>query len=353
MVLDLHTLYEALDVAEEEGPVRLMAAARREHYTLPYLVLSVLRAEGLPMGPAAAGQLRRAMDRDAFYRALLTETSAQAEVTPIKGVHLARHYPEGVLRPQGDLDLVTSTELDLWRAVRVLAGRPPRDIAVSVFGAAERHLMVALSWDSEEPLVDPHLRVDISTAALTGDFEVVPVRPALPGDPDLASLLCVAEERLQRPFHVRDALDVHALAQAELSVDDIVQAAGDYHLAPEVGELMEYAGDRVPLGGLSGLGDALTGPARRELDLRHERRAAATEAGGTLTALETGALLLGMPLGVRARSAELECSRVDVVGDEALLLTPVGDYLLVAEPLVDPGRYQAAVAAWESLDGPR
>ncbi|WP_405982950.1 nucleotidyltransferase family protein [Streptomyces sp. NBC_00158] len=343
--MDLAMLYDVLDVSPEQGPGRLLFTARKAHYTLPYLVLSALEREGCSMSAAARGELARARRRARHYEEVLTRVTAQVPAQVIKGPLLARTYPEGLLRPQGDLDLVTEGEPDLWNAVRLLTeDNPPQYAGVSVLGAPARHVVVTLTWQPEDPLLDPELRVEIATAALVGDQEAVPIRSAMPADTLTANLLALAEERFQRPFHARDAIDVHMLGNAEPpSLDGLVSAAVEYHLAPELRELLDYAAQRVPVGHLAVLGPALEAAEREERARRAARPVSPGPATDVRAALEAGVPLYGMPLGRATGRTDRDRARVHHFGEGALLLTPVGDYLLVTGETVAQEQYDAAL----------
>ncbi|ONK16051.1 nucleotidyltransferase family protein [Streptomyces sp. MP131-18] len=349
--MDLSTLYDALDVPEEHGPGRLLFSARKAHYTLPYLVLSALEHRGHPMSEAARGELGRARRRARHYEEVLAHIADRARVQVVKGPMLARHYPDGILRPQGDLDLVTDGEADLWRAVRLLtADSTPLYIGVSILGAPTRHTVVALHWPAEDPLLDPEIRVDVATAALVGDGGVFPIRPRIPEDPLAANLLALAEERLQRPFHARDIIDVHVLGTTPVaSTEALVSAAAEYHLAPELGELLDHAATRLPLGHLSGLSAALEAGVVRERARRAAYSAPPAPPTDIGAALAAGTALYGMPLRPAEGRTDWDRARVHRYGDEALLLTPVGDYLLVTHEIVTQERYEAAL---RELDAP-
>ncbi|GAA0476863.1 nucleotidyltransferase family protein [Streptomyces sp. NPDC046215] len=348
--MDLAMLYDALGVCPEQGPGRLYFAARKAHYTLPYLVLSALDREGFPMSEAAREELARAWRRARHYEDVLARVTGQVPVRVIKGPLLARTYPEGLLRPTGDLDLVADGEADLWRTVRLLAEDTPQYVGVSVLGAPVRHVVVTLTWQPEDPLLDPELRVEVATAALVGDDTTVPVRRAMPADPLTACLLALAEERFQRPFHPRDAVDIHMLGKAELpSPDGVLFAAAAYHLAPELRELLDYAAQRVPLGHLDGLGPALEPGERKELARRAALPAPRGPVTGVRAALATGAPLYGMPLRRVDGRAHWDRSCVHHYGDGALLLTPVGDYLLVAGEAVTQEQYDTALRELDAL----
>src|SRR5580704_4952406 len=66
--VDLEALYDIFDVPEEAGPGALVAGARRQHPTLPHLILSAAEHCGTPMSDAALGELRRAQRRARLYR---------------------------------------------------------------------------------------------------------------------------------------------------------------------------------------------------------------------------------------------------------------------------------------------
>lgn len=344
--MDLALLYEALDVPEDNGPGFLLHIARQKHFTLPYLILSVLARDGdVPMSEAARGELARAWRRAEHYEAVLARVAAEVPVQVMKGPLLARSYPEDVLRPQADLDLITTGEPDLWRVVRMLMDEQRLEqVIVSVLGAPTRHVVVALTGPPEDPLLDPEMRYEVATAALVGDFATVPIRAALPDDPLAANLLALAEERFQRPFHPRDAVDVHQLGRSDVpSLPGLVETVAEYHLAPELAELLDYAGGRVALGSLAPLAEALAVEDKRE----RERRAAVTNTASppvdTGSALDSGRPLYGMPLRPAGGREDWERSRIHRFGDDALLLTPVGDYLLVTGELVSQEQYDAAV----------
>ncbi len=346
--ITVRTLYDIFDVSEEEGPGRLVYQARQAHYTLPFLVLSALQREGQPMGPAAAGELARARRRAEHYRNLVAELPGDLPYTVMKGPALAAAYPPGVLRPQGDVDLIVPDERQLWRAVRELSARSEPDrVWVTVVGP-EHHLLVTLVWPPEEPLLDPEHRVELSTAGLLGDFGAVPVRVRPPADPTLSALVCLAEERLQRRFHPRDALDLYALAgQADgPSGDEIVDAAARMLLAPELVELITYTAELLPVDRFTGLLPRLEEAAEAE-----RARRAGTEPGpeptGVRETLAAGGPVHGIALGSPDELRGLETARVHWYGDEALLLTPVGAYLLVCDAVVPRERHAGAL---EELD---
>ncbi|WP_328939194.1 nucleotidyltransferase family protein [Streptomyces tauricus] len=331
--ITLGLLYELLDSDPHDGLAALVHRARVAHYTLPALVLSVLEKEGVELGTGADGELRRARHRAERYAGVLAALPEGGEVIPLKGSLLAGLYPSGVLRAQGDVDLFVRDEAQLWRTATALATDGPSEIWVTVMGPEPTwHLLVSMVWPNEEPVVEPEYRVELANAALLGDFAAVGVRPALPADTLTAVLLCLAEERLQRSFHPRDVLDLYVLRPWLPAGADVVAVADDYRLAPELLELCEYASRLLPQGDFGELSRLLSEPAGRE----RERRAKMPDRGGPLGLRDSmlrGQPVHGLPLRHRLRG-DLVTARTHWIDDQALLHTPVGDYLLTTDKLV-------------------
>lgn len=334
-------LYDLLGVDPDAGPAELLFRARGTHYQLPYLVLSALAREGARMGEAARAELGRAQARARRYAELSRELSAATGVRAIKGLQLADRYPSDLLRPQGDLDLIAPTEAALWQAVAlIVAGNPVEHIDVTVFGDGPRHTMVSLFWPAEDPLSDPWFKVEVCTAALTGDLAAVPVRPVLSAADEVECLIALAEEGLQRDFRHRDAVDVLVLSEAPFEPAATVAAVAEYRLAPEAASLLDFAGRYVPLGTLDPVRRALEPEIPRELERRREPGPACTPQHGLfLRRVET--------------RQGWDSARVVPSAEGELLLTPVADYLLTRRETVSRASYDAALTALAAWDGDR
>ncbi|MFF3174751.1 hypothetical protein ACFVQ0_19270 [Streptomyces sp. NPDC057900] len=349
----LRTLYGLLEVDEEEPAAALVRRARGIAPVLVPLALSLAVREGAEPGPGTAEELRRARERAETYEEILrAATESEPAVRPVKGPSLRRWYPGGIVRTMNDLDLTVPDEPALWRVVAtVLSRQPVTGVGVSLLedtgpaAAGGRQLLAAPYWEPADPLLDPEMRVEIATFGYAGDMAAVPVRPELPADQVLADLLALAEERFQRPFNAKDMLDAGLLLHpARMPDPELLAATADrWRLAPELAELLELARTR---GGLLGhLPQPLT-EALRELSGRELARRAAP---GRAPAAR---LRYGMPLGpVRAPSADAGRARVHECAAGTLLLTPVGDYLLVDCGLVDPEQFESARAEAAALPG--
>ncbi|RDG33729.1 hypothetical protein, partial [Streptomyces corynorhini] len=158
-----------------------------------------------------------------------------------------------------------------------------------------------------------------------------------------------AEERLQRPFHPRDALDLYAMSGQDLPpLAEIVAAAESLRLAPELAELIRYASDLLPIDRLAPLLSALEPAAETERNLR-AGHVPVPETADTRKALLQGVPVHGIHLGRIEEGDKWPVSRMHRYGEEVLLLTPVGAYLLVSDAVVSRERHAAATEEFNRL----
>ncbi|MFE2100979.1 MULTISPECIES: nucleotidyltransferase family protein [unclassified Streptomyces] len=342
--LDLALLHKLLQVPEHEGAYRLVRRAQQTSGTLSQLVVSLAVAEGVEAGSGSRDLLARAASRAARYAELRTALDGCTGVRTVKGPSLAAHYPPGVRRPVGDLDLVASDEEQLWRAAAVLCSLGGEPAELSLFTADGRlHVMLAVLWPSPDALLEEEIRVELCTAAFSGDFATVPVRPDLPAEQSLADLLSVAEERFQREFHAKDAVDLLMLLDSGAPAATAAAAAG-HRLAPELLELVDLLSDAVVHPAAGELRQALAAGAAEESARRAAAARPVQQQQRTVAArLEAGQPVWGMPLTRTAHPGQ----RCLLEHRSALSLarTPVGDFLLVADEVVDPDVHAAALAA--------
>ncbi|MGW1892189.1 hypothetical protein ACWCP6_18300 [Streptomyces sp. NPDC002004] len=361
--ITLDLLYELLGIERHWEPIVLLRNARAVRGHLPPLVLSVAQLSGAAMGPGSLAELDRMRRRAATYEAIADELTLIPGTRVLKGPSLAARYPRGVLRPLGDLDVVVPDETRLWQAAsRVLAARPVDGIDITVLHAAgRRHTALALRWPSEDPMLDPELKVEIATFAYPGQPDTVPLRAETPPEQFHTDLLALAEERFQRPFTAKDMLD---LAVVLTSPDlppcaDIARAADRFRLAPELLELCEAAS------GIRALAPAVPQEltrALRDLVPAEQERRSAGDPDGRASGDRPGAapqdrpgtirerLAAGLPVhGMLLEKAERPRPGTEAVTEEfsagTLLRTPVGVFLLVDGEIVDPDLYEAALTA--------
>lgn len=353
--IDLRLCARALDVDEDEAPDVLVHAARRRGWTLPMLLLSLYERDGYELGSGALDELRRARRRRGNYDRVVAALASSTSARVLKGPSLAGLYPPGVLRPVGDLDVVVAGEDELWRAVRaVQEAAPVAEVHVSLYGHPERHLLLQLTWPAEDALLDRHHSVELSTAAFAGGTGPVRVRAELPADPIVTDLLALAEERFQRPYGLKDAVDTAVLGglpACAAVAGDLVAAAEHWRVAPELLELLEFTAALTDLGCLGDLVEPLRVAAKREQARRDTWTAPSAPPGADAM---TRALHEARPVGgllLREPPAPRGSSFVRTYPGGALLATPVGDYLLVDQQLVTQDQYDEAVRRLPLLDG--
>ncbi|MFI9811344.1 nucleotidyltransferase family protein [Saccharothrix variisporea] len=354
VTLDLALCARLLGVDPDEHPRLLLRAAREQGWSLPVTVLSLLARDGVALGSGSGDELRRARARKAEYAgtvdAMVTATGGRV----VKGPSLAELYPDGVDRAVGDIDFIVPDEAALWRAAAVVLDRHPVEtINLSLFGQPERGVLVVLEWQADDPVLDNDFKVEICTTPFAGDAAAVPVRSGLPADRRVADLLALGEERFQRPFSAKDLLDIAVVGGVErLAVDDLVDAARRLLLAPELVELFDRADEAGVLGALA---PALPGLRSAAEDERTRRAAwepppAPAEVDRIGEALASGRVVGGLLLRRTAWRSRLPGVHVHRYAGGALLITPLGDFMAVDDPLVDEDDYHAALAELARFD---
>lgn len=344
-----------LSVAEGAPLWALVKAARQEAFSLPSLVLSLLEGAGETLGSGSSDELRRARKRHQTYLHVASAVMSEIPARVMKGPSIAGRYPAGLVRPVGDLDLVVSDEEALWRTVEiVLRDFRTAEAHVTLFGYPSQHVLVSLTWPAADPVLDPSLKVEVCTAALAGDGGAVGIRPSLPECQALGDLLALAEERFERAFGVKDVVDMLVLDRAELpAVEEIVDTVEAYQVAPELDELLGLTRGYLGTGPLTEVATALAEAASRERRRRETwvRPAVRPGADGLEAAFASGKPVGGLLLRHRDPQPGRGPGRsfVHRFPDMAILRTPVGDYLLSSEPIVERSRYETALAHLSEL----
>ncbi|MEU8825722.1 hypothetical protein [Streptomyces sp. NPDC048636] len=357
MKLDLDTLRRLYGLSPDDSVRALVRRARSISQSQPQLVLSAAAAAGVPMGSGSRDVLHRAHLRAAGYAELFEAMADAADVRTVKGPSLAAHYPDAVVRPVGDLDVIAGSEADLWAAARVVCDRRVvPQIDLSLIPHADRvHVQLGLLWPTDDPMLDRDHNIEIGTLPYAGDFGTVCAIPELPSDPHYADLLALAEERFQRPFTPKDILDViFLLEHMDLDVAVTARRVADHRRAPELAELLDLARPYDSWPELTGLFEALREPAEQERALR-ENTAATRPDPQPVEVQER--LAVGLPVyGMALRShpphdrSGWRAARHEVVDGSHLLCTPIGDFLLVGGAIVSQESYSAALAALTRIE---
>lgn len=348
-------LFRELLDAEYASPSMLVYAAKREHRRLPTLLLSVFESEGEPLGSGARDELRRARERARDYRELHEAISEVAECRALKGAYLAGLYPKGLRRPVGDLDLVFADEPSLWRGVRrALDLREVTQIGFALHGEEGREIGIELHWSSEDDLLDGTASAEFHTAALPGDSATVPVRSALPENAWAAGLLGLAEERFQRPFGIRDAIDVYMMAACAPAADEVVEALRGCCREPEIVELLTYTGGLLDIGPLKPLSGALSAPADEEIERRareSRRPGVPSDEEDVVRRFSAGLPVQGFMLRRRDDRPDWSGVRRHEFSHGWIAMSPIGDFLLCGGEVVARDAYEAALEELELIEG--
>jgi hypothetical protein len=326
-MVDLTIVEQLLGVPARYEPWRVADMAARRKILATWLSSAVAR--GVALNPGAEEYLARMRRRVAELHAVGQKMARAHQLTLLKGSRIAAFMPEGLLRQSGDVDLVAPDQDSLWRCAVDLRNRYGALLqSVNLMESdAGIHIGVALKWQAEEPFLDKPMGADITTCAFAGDFAGVPVRVTAPPDDDLCGLFAVAEERFQRPYRIKDLLDLLVLAQAaeerlgDRLCDVVCEHAERLSLAPELRQLVRKADGWVPVSQRwQDTAEALKPLAAQEKSLRQPGRPGMYS------------LLFGFPLDTR-RSTEMEMV-VHRRPDGNVATTPLGSCLLMDRPVL-------------------
>ncbi|MFF9573064.1 hypothetical protein [Streptomyces sp. NPDC014685] len=295
--------------------------------------------EGHEGGATTHHEIRRAQRRAKAYGDLfrgISERHPDHSVHLLKGDAIAAHYPDGLVRAANDLDLTVTDEATFWQVASTVQQMLPslRPVELTVFQTdCGTHYAMTLQWPSEDPLVDAPLRVELSSFAFLGDQEGVPLRVAVPAAQGIAHVLALAQEARERPLGLKDLMDVLALAEAGAMPDaaDLCAAADAWRLAPEVRQLGAFVRTYAP-----SAPEAVVVLESAELAKAADEERARRDARGDAPhrATEDFHAVMGETLGAvelrRRPSRPMSETAFRDPGNQAILRTPVGDYLLAA-----------------------
>ncbi|MCB5166989.1 nucleotidyltransferase family protein [Streptomyces bambusae] len=353
--LTLPLLRGLLGLDDDAPPYVLTEAAAAVRSTVPQLVLSAAQRCGEELGSGSRDTLARARQRAAAYEEILRRVvKAVPGARVVKGASLARHYPDSLLRPVGDMDLMVATEQQVWEAAAaVLDSCPVQDTAVVLHGSRRPLPFVTLTWPGTDRWLDKPMKAEIVCTPLTGNAGAVGVRPlAAPRDSCLPDLLSVCEERFQRRFNAKDIADVLVLADTGLPpAARIVDTAAAHQLAPELHELLSYAAAHCDIGPFAAVVDLLGERAAAERSRREAWRRPRTLQSldhPVWRALAYGVPVPSIPLRRAARPDARIPVRYEPLGAHLLHHTPIGDFLLTVEQTVSRDDYDRAVRRSEA-----
>jgi hypothetical protein len=248
----LRRVLEIRGVPPSTSDDELLRHARRPRHKLGVTLLSAWAAEGRELSPAQREELTAQRARIEAYRQVWSDLRGVApSAYLVKGPGVAAHYPPGILRAAGDLDVICHDPGQLWAA----AGRLRSDgWSAGAFGVLARaggdavHFLVELRRPATAPNTAP-LAVGMSTVDVGTNLRAGPRwLPDPTGSAIATNLVAITAERWERPFTSRDLIDLTLLRPALTEPDVAALRAGlsAVGLWPEWRELTRAAAPLDP-----------------------------------------------------------------------------------------------------------
>ncbi len=371
MELSGANLVEALGTAcgeQAEEPAEIVGLVRRAEPGFAATLFSAWQAEGIALNAALREDVESAASRVGFYRSVAAELTKQVDsLTTIKGLEVAALYPAGLVRYMNDLDFITPSEDDLWRAVGWLTDEGwETDTATFSFLEGSLRVMVSLRKQNEDRFRLPY-GIELATYYTLGDQGGIPPIIELPARwqvPAVKNSIMLLHERYEQPFRARDLVDAALLHESmgEPERRALREAVAELNLAVEYAELVRLVNqaglaDLAPLPGgrwvtartravrlTRGAGffaKPVTGTGRHlQRRLMMAKPGRAEKAAWELvqrrlhpaTAIRGGLLGFGLPLG--GPRSEVASAVLRRRGDLAWVDTPAGRFLLTVGDFV-------------------
>lgn len=254
MDLTAANLVEALAVCSGERSddvAEIVEIARKTEPTFCATLFSAWQAEGMDLSPALREELAAITRRVELYREMAGRLRAEVpSLTTIKGLEVAALYPPGLVRYMNDLDFITFSEPDLWRAVSLLMadGWSPDTATFSCLGGSLT-VMVSMRMPAEDPFRLAY-GIELATYYTLGNQGGIPPIIKMPPqwlDPPVKNTIMLLHERYEQPFRVRDVVDAALLHRSmresdRRAVQDAVVSLGLVLAYSELIKLVNDAG---------------------------------------------------------------------------------------------------------------
>jgi len=226
MDLSTENLVAALAVTsgeQSEDMAEIVAIVRKAEPNFAATLFSAWRAEGIELSPALREEVDEISGRIEFYRSVAARLLAEVDsLTTIKGLEVGALYPPGLIRYQSDLDFITFSEPDLWRAVSLLTDDGwTVDTATFSYLGGRLRVMVSVCKPSENPFRIAY-GVELATYYTLGNQGGVPPIIKLPGqwmNPSVKNMIMLLHERYEQPFRARDLVDATLLHRSMSEAD--------------------------------------------------------------------------------------------------------------------------------------
>jgi len=263
MDLSGENLVEALGTAcgvRPEEPAEIVELVHRVEPGFAATLFSAWQAEGIALNAALREDVESAASRVGLYRSVAAElTEEVSSLTTIKGLEVAALYPAGLVRYMNDLDFITPSEADLWRAVGWLtdAGWETDTATFSFFDGSLR-VMVSMRKQNDDRFRLP-FGIELATYYTLGNQGGIPPILQLPGKwraPAVKNSIMLLHERYEQPFRARDLVDAALLHESMSGPErrELHEAVVALNLSVEYAELIRLVNqaglaDLPPLAG--------------------------------------------------------------------------------------------------------
>lgn len=218
MDLTSQDLAEALAVISgerSEDLAEVVEIARKAEPNFTPTLYSAWRNEGLNLSPALREELDAVSRRVDFYRSVAARLRAEVDnLTTVKGLEVAALYPPGLVRYMNDLDFITFSEPDLWRAVSLLKadGWIIETGTFTTLGGSLK-IMVSMRMPAEDPFRLAY-GVEFATYYTLGNQGGIPPIVRMPErwlSPPVKNTIMLLHESYEQPFRARDVVDTALL----------------------------------------------------------------------------------------------------------------------------------------------
>jgi hypothetical protein len=252
MDLTAENLIAALAVCsgqQAEDPAELVEIVRKTEPNFAATLFSAWQAEGMELSPALAEELAAVNRRVDWYRSVAARLRAEVgSLTTIKGLEVAALYPPGLVRYMNDLDFITFSEPDLWRAVSLLlADGWNAETATFSYLGGKLNVVISMRMPAEDPFRLAY-GVELATYYTLGNHGGIPPIIKLPQQwmsPPVKNSIMLLHERYEQPFRVRDVVDAALLQRAMNEADRraLHDAISSLNLAVAYAELVKLIND--------------------------------------------------------------------------------------------------------------
>jgi hypothetical protein len=241
--------------ADDESLLRIAGAPEHK---LGVTLLSAEAAAGRQLSPQQHGELAANRYRIDRYRETWSVVSGAApDAYVVKGSSIRAHYPPGLLRAAGDMDVICPA-VQLWSAAQELIKAGWQISAFTIFPArasASRagglEILIELSQPSDTEIEEPYA-VELRTIEVATSILRPAERLAEPLPPVAGNVLALVAERWERPFRTRDVYDLavlydHLDAAERARLCSALTATGLWPEMRELSSLLRRSGLRPAL----------------------------------------------------------------------------------------------------------